>query len=200
MLRELGLAAPSSIATHCGFQKFARDFDTMARTLVEDVGFLDAHAVWRATASSRDLMSEAGSTVRLDRNWIDASGRRRTNYFEMDLAACRYGGVRAYFLCPAETCGRRCTRLYCIDEHWLCRRCHGLAYQTQRLHKARRMLLRSRKMRARIGGTDASGCMNPRPKGMWEKKYYRVWIEADHLADRAFAYVMSQHPEWGKLS
>lgn len=172
----------------------------MAKLLIEETRSLDAHALLLAHSNQQERLGlAAGQEARIEMDWRDAAGRRRTCYFELDLLGCQYGGVRAYFTCPAEACQRRCAKLYEVAEHWLCRQCHGLAYATQRLHKFRRMMARSRKMLARIGGTDASGCVNPRPKGMHEKKYYRVWIEADHLQDRAFGYVMSQHPEWGKL-
>lgn len=171
----------------------------MARPLIDDFRYLDAHALWRAHATPADLQVDAGCLVRFDMNWRDAVGQRRTNYFEMDLKPCRYGGVRAYFVCPAEACERRCVRLYNVASHWLCRRCHGFAYYTQRLHTPRRLLQRKRKVLSRVG-VDAIGWIKDRPKGMHESTYYRIWKEADDLGDRADRAFMRLHPEWGKPS
>lgn len=173
-------------------RKFARDFDNMGKELIEDCVYLDAHAIWRGHSMPVYRRRYAGYTARLDMDWQDAAGRRRTNYFELYLASCRYGGVRAYFVCPAEVCSRHCTRLYNIDGHWLCRQCHGLAYQTQRLHKTRRLIYRRHKILNRIGGVDNVGCVKPRPKGMHERTYYRLWEEADNYQDMAFSHFVTE--------
>lgn len=160
----------------------------MTRPRMEDYAYLDAHALWLAHATPADLRCLSGFTGRIDRQWTDAAGRRRTNYFEITLAPCRYGGVRAFFFCPAENCERRCTRLYAVGERWLCRKCHGLSYQTQRLHKARRLIYRKHKVLRRVGGVGPGGYPMDKPKGMHERTYYRLWEEADDFERKAFRH------------
>lgn len=168
----------------------------MTRPLVESLRYLDAHVLWRAHGAPDGTQRDAGY-ARIDMDWTDDRGRRRTNYFELDLSPCRYGGLRAYFLCPAEACGRRCVRLYTINGHWLCRQCHGLAYQTQRLHKARRLIYRKHKVLSRVGGVGAGGYPKDKPKGMHERTYYRLWEKADDFEAKAFRHFVLQHG-WGE--
>ena len=65
---------------------------------------------------------------------IPKDGTRRTTWggFALTTTTPRFGGFRYWFLCPR--CGRRAGKLYHV-ERWACRRCHNLAYQSQRLSK-----------------------------------------------------------------
>jgi hypothetical protein len=49
---------------------------------------------------------------------------------ELDKTIPFFGGVRWWFVCPS--CKRRAAKLYIPMRHdsFLCRRCHGLTYQT----------------------------------------------------------------------
>ena len=57
----------------------------------------------------------------------------------LDRTRPRYGGVRWWFRCPS--CARRCAKLYLPPgaECFACRRCHRLAYQSQREGPAERL-------------------------------------------------------------
>jgi hypothetical protein len=50
-------------------------------------------------------------------------------------ARCRFGGSRAYFICPGPRngtdCGRRITKLHLSARYFLCRHCNKLAYASQ---------------------------------------------------------------------
>ena len=46
-----------------------------------------------------------------------------------------FGGVRLFFAC---WCGRRCLRLYVVDERIGCRQCLGLRYRSQLPRRPRR--------------------------------------------------------------
>jgi hypothetical protein len=49
---------------------------------------------------------------------------------QLDYTPCPFGGVRRWFECPG--CGRRCALLFCVEELFRCRVCHGLAYRSTR--------------------------------------------------------------------
>ena len=65
---------------------------------------------------------------------IPKDGVSRTTWggFALTTTTPRFGGLRYWFLCPR--CGRRVGKLYHL-ERWACRRCHDLAYPSQRLSK-----------------------------------------------------------------
>jgi hypothetical protein len=48
---------------------------------------------------------------------------------------CRFGGSRAYFICPGPRngtdCGRRVAKLHLSHRYFLCRHCNKLAYASQ---------------------------------------------------------------------
>ena len=45
---------------------------------------------------------------------------------------CRYGGSRYYFLCPNRNCQRRCEVLYSVSRYFVCRKCSGYLYSSQK--------------------------------------------------------------------
>ena len=45
---------------------------------------------------------------------------------------CRYGGRRYYFQCRGLGCGRRCEVLYSAGKYFVCRKCAGLLYSSQK--------------------------------------------------------------------
>ena len=67
---------------------------------------------------------------------------------------CRFGGSRAYFICPGPgdgtDCGRRITKLYRSRRYFLCRHCNRLAYASQYEHPWKRALRRANKLRQRL--------------------------------------------------
>lgn len=103
------------------------------------------------------------------------TGGKRQSYeypVFLDWTECNYGGRRPWFLCP--NCGRRVAKLY-GGTHFLCRKCHGLAYWTQRQDKAYRALYHADKLRARLGwvrGEPGDGWRKPR--GMHWKTFDRL--------------------------
>jgi hypothetical protein len=100
-----------------------------------------------------------------------------------------FGGVRWWFVCP---CGRRVARLYLPRGRWqlACRRCHRLAYASQRLSRPDRIRRRARKLWHKIGEDTpwpverARGTR--RPKWMRRATYWRIGQEADDLDWEAF--------------
>ena len=72
------------------------------------------------------------------------------------LTACHLGGVRPWFVCPVycdgRYCGRRAAILYSAGELFACRRCYGLAYESQQQTARYRGLEQARKIGMRLGG------------------------------------------------
>jgi hypothetical protein len=97
---------------------------------------------------------------------------------------CRFGGWRAYFVCPGvkngRPCRRRVSKLY-GGRYFLCRHCYDLAYASQSEDPYSRLLRRANKRKIALGGTPGLYSLPPRPKGMHQRTYER------HLAEIAAA-------------
>lgn len=105
---------------------------------------------------------------------------------------CRFGGQRAYFICPGIVNGRGCYRrvakLYMGNRYFLCRHCNRLAYASQSETPLDRLLRKANKRRVKLGGGPGMDSFVPRPKGMHRTTYGRhmdVISRADHAADLA---------------
>lgn len=108
----------------------------------------------------------------------------------VEHAPCRYGGARAYFLCPGSDggrpCGRRVVKLYAAGRLFLCRACHGLAYASQAEGPFERKRRRANKLRRAMGGEASGAAPYPeRPKGMWRRTYERRLDELDRKETEA---------------
>ena len=100
------------------------------------------------------------------------------------LTACHLGGVRPWFVCPVyrngRYCGRRAAILYCAGELFACRRCYGLAYESQQQTALHRGLEQARKIRMRLGGgVDLLEPFPARPKGMHRRTFERLRARAE---------------------
>jgi hypothetical protein len=107
---------------------------------------------------------------------------------------CRFGGSRAYFICPGfgdgRKCGRRIANLYQSSRYFLCRHCSQLAYASQYEQPWERALRRANKLRQRLGITGIATPLPEKPKGMWVRTYARLLEEtlrAEIPADKAGA-------------
>jgi hypothetical protein len=100
-----------------------------------------------------------------------------------------FAGARVYFVCPGSECGRHVSKVYLLHGAFLCRHCHGLAYECQAEDGQRRARRRADKRRARLGSQRWSLGALPvmtRPKGMWRSKFARLQeraVAADIVAD-----------------
>ena len=88
---------------------------------------------------------------------------------------CHLGGSRAWFLCPARGCGRRVAKLY-SGRVFACRKCHQLAYPSQREPAYERHARRADKIREKLGWRPGilNGPEHTKPKGMHWKTYDRL--------------------------
>jgi hypothetical protein len=83
------------------------------------------------------------------------------------------GGERPWFECD---CGERAAILY--GPRFLCRKCRGIAYQSQRESRRHQGLARAQKIRKQLGGS--LSMMDPfpqRPKGMHASTYERLYAQ-----------------------
>ena len=96
-------------------------------------------------------------------------------FISIQLSACRYGGVRLWFICPK--CGKRIANIY-VDTVVSCRNCLGLRYQCEYEDEMSRLQSKTRKIFDRIG----NACV--RPKGMHRKTYERLICEAIELQNQ----------------
>jgi hypothetical protein len=77
-------------------------------------------------------------------------------------------------------CGRRAAILYGAGELFACRRCYGLAYESQQQTALRRGLEQARKNRMKLGGgVDLLAPFPQRPKGMHRRTFQRLRARAE---------------------
>ena len=89
---------------------------------------------------------------------------------------CRFGGSRAYFICPGSgggtECGRRATKLRLSHRYFVCRKCNQLPYACQYENSGQRALRRANKLKQRLGiGAGVVEPLPDKPKGMWARTY-----------------------------
>jgi hypothetical protein len=108
---------------------------------------------------------------------------------------CRFGGSRAYFICPGpgdgSGCGRRISKLHLSRRYFLCRHCNQLAYASQYEQPWQRTLRRANKLKQRLDmNVGLAEPLPEKPKGMWARTYGRLLneiLQAEILADEAQA-------------
>jgi hypothetical protein len=104
--------------------------------------------------------------------------------------ASRFGGYRAYFLCPG--CGAGAMILYAARSFLACRNCHGLAYRSENLTPLWRKREKLSKLQRKAGAHTSR--IPPKPKWQRWHTYLNLCREikaADH--DFAAAYLRSRH-------
>jgi len=103
----------------------------------------------------------------------------------LDWTACRYGGRRAWFFCPARGCVRRVALLYIGGSGiFACRHCYHLVHTCQRETPDDRAARRADKIRDRLEWN--RGILNDKgfkPKGMHWSTYQRLTAQHDVFVD-----------------
>ena len=105
----------------------------------------------------------------------------------LEWTDCTLGGQRAWFLCPAQGCGRRVAILF-GGSIFACRHCHKLAYECQRETDDDRAMRRADSIRRRLEW--GAGIANPeggKPKGMHWRTYERLIAEYYAFANASWA-------------
>jgi hypothetical protein len=103
---------------------------------------------------------------------------------------CRYGGQRAWFVCPGvgrdEPCRRRVRKLYRLQRYFVCRHCLDLTYESRVEQPYSRALRTAQAVRMRLGGSaDMTLPFPPKPKGMHWRTYWCIraaYVAADQRA------------------
>jgi hypothetical protein len=101
-----------------------------------------------------------------------------------------FGRLRWWFSCP--NCGRRAAKLHSPPggDRFLCRRCYGLSYASQREGPMFRTLTQAQKIRERLGGSGSTVDPFPeKPTGMHWRTYWRLSAKAMRYEQRSLALV-----------
>ena len=110
--------------------------------------------------------------------WEDVEQR-----IPLDWTSCHLGGQRPWFRCSVYSngiyCGRRVAKLYGAGKWFACRHCYNLAYQTQHEPPYGRALLKTQRIREKLGGSASLAEPFPdKPKGMHWRTYGRLCVQA----------------------
>lgn len=141
----------------------------------------------RARKSSPRPLTTAARGIRvydvLDVRKLDPTRRSRVRLrtgevFALSTVPQPLGGVRWFFVC---VCGSRCAKLYLLRGAHRCRRCHRLAYPSQRMTRGERSRHMAKKLWSRIAVEDPeTGALLKRPRVRWRT--------VERIADRAEEY------------
>jgi hypothetical protein len=99
-----------------------------------------------------------------------------------------YGGVRWWFICPANGCSRRVGFLY-GGRIFACRHCYNLSYDSQNEAIHSRMLTKAQKIHKKLGGSGCTMDYVSKPKGMHWKTYNRLKHKMDHYDNASMMMV-----------
>jgi hypothetical protein len=90
-------------------------------------------------------------------NWGGSKWKSIEQRIPIARTACHLGGRRPWFVCSVYSngryCGRRVAVLYGAGELFACRRCYGLAYESQQETPMQRGVSKAQKIRMRLGGS-----------------------------------------------
>ncbi len=143
------------------------------------------------TVASIQVVTEADRVILIYRHQ-SGGGEWKDERYPVRLAwtPCRYGGARAWFVCPALGCGRRVAILY-GGGIFACRHCYRLAFASQREGANDRALRRADTIRRRLGWKPGilNGLGN-KPKGMHWRTFERLTSDHEAFAERSLAGMM----------
>jgi len=138
-----------------------------------DVYWLARHGVLRPGRAVRVEYSNGKSaSLLVAEQRITVIIDRREETIRLTRTVPGYGGKRCWFRCPL--CNRRRAKLYFVGR-FACRDCAGLRYGSQSETRRDRLARKSKKIRAKVGGSDSLGAQfPPKPPGMWWRTYDRL--------------------------
>jgi len=140
------------------------------------------------TVASIQMRTEAERVILDYRSRSNGGEWKAMEYpVHLEWTGCNLGGRRAWFICPAQGCGRRVAILY-GGSVFACRHCHKLNYQCQRETDDDRAARRADKIRARLKWD--AGILNGngwKPKGMHWRTFERLRAEHDAFVSASLA-------------
>ena len=96
---------------------------------------------------------------------------------------CTFGAARPWFMCLF--CGRRVGKLHRANGFLGCRTCGPLVYESQRAGRRRRLYMKAKRIRRRLGDYDGRPCIDvfqpPRPYRMHRKTYARLKRQGEEI-------------------
>jgi hypothetical protein len=149
---------------------------TTTEFLALDARWLDRHRKLEAGAICEILQQVNGRPRALIRtnagdDQLELVVGRSRQFVPIVRTPQPFGGERKWFLCD---CGERAAILYGLP--FRCRRCRGLAYNSQREIPEHRTLRRAQKIRSKLGGSPSMLDPFPeKPKGTHLRSYHRLW-------------------------
>jgi hypothetical protein len=116
--------------------------------------------------------------------YISNQSERIADTIRIAYTPRHFGGERSWFICPG--CEQRKTLLFYLD-HFRCRKCHGLAYESQQESREDRGSARLSARRIKLGGSGALGVpFPPKPSRMRWETYAKLREEDDQGIKRFF--------------
>lgn len=147
------------------------------------------------TVASISVRTETDRVILDYRHQRSGGEWQQQNYpVRLEWTPCNYGGRRAWFLCPANDCGRRVAKLYLGGAGiFACRHCYHLAYASQREAAPDLAARRADTLRARLGWP--AGILNGnggKPKGMRWRTFERLTRLHDEVVGVSLAGMMNR--------
>ena len=130
----------------------------------------------RGEPSGSVMYHIGGETFTLDYGVREPGGEWEPIKLRVPLTTtpCRYGGERYYFLCVGLGCGRRCEVLYSAGKYFVCRKCAGLIYDSQKGGHIDKLIEAKHKLGERIFEHYEYGEGYLKKKGMHWKTFVRL--------------------------
>lgn len=117
----------------------------------------------------------------------EPTGDVLTSRICIERRACRFGGSRAYFICPY--CLRHTLRLAVLPEGLRCGTCGRVTWGSRREGKTRRLIRKANKLARRIGSEDWDQRPGRPPAHMRLTTFARIEAERSALTDEINAKI-----------
>lgn len=126
----------------------------------------------------------------------DNSLKVRCNKFSyiipVEKKPCNYGGFYHFFCCPL--CKARMRKLYCIMGLYICRKCAGLGYYSQRLRPSERCLTMS--LRVKDCLKNRAGSLKKKPPRMHHSTFQKLKIKYVKYDEQRFNEKNKENLAW----
>ena len=110
----------------------------------------------------------------------------------LDWTLCHMGGKRPWFRCPTSACSKRVAILY-GGAIFACRKCHKLAYPSQRENLGDRAGRKADTIRNKLGWEPGFlNCVGLKPKGMHWKTFEHLTIKHNAFVEQSVASMRHQ--------